>query len=33
MHGPGVPENYERDEAVRSEEARITSSLLPNLAS
>jgi hypothetical protein len=33
MHGPGVLENYERDEVMKSEEARIPSSLLSNLAS
>jgi hypothetical protein len=33
MHGSGVPEKYERDEVMKSEEAQIPSSLLSNLAS
>jgi hypothetical protein len=33
MHGPGIPETYERDEAVRSEEAQPPPSLLSNFAS
>jgi hypothetical protein len=33
MHGPGIPEKYERDEAVMREEAQTPSSRLSNLAS
>jgi hypothetical protein len=33
MHGLGIPENYERDEALRIEEGVRASSLLPSLAS